>query len=304
MENLERVEARLEHVRSVEPILSALRTISLAAWRTALKERTALQRYRRGVSNVLSVLPPHLGAGWRARHEPSPEPAHILVTVVGSERGLCGRFNARVAERAVQYLAEESKGGVRVTLLSLGTRVTRILKRRRLNPDWSGTLSLTTLPPLSLSLDLTQQWLGRYEAGEITGVDLIHNDYRGMARYQPLATPLIPPQVSPEGQSAPGVSFGEDQEAPWPPSILETDPASLYDRVIEQWTATSLHGVLMASAAAEHSARSQLMEGATQNAERLIAELTMAIQTARQQQITREMQELAAGAGLVGRHQR
>jgi chemotaxis response regulator CheB len=50
----------------------------------------------------------------------------------------------------------------------------------------------------------------------------------------------------------------------------------------------------------ETVARFQLMEAATQNAERLIDELTLVVQTACQQAITQEMQELAAGAGLLG----
>jgi F0F1-type ATP synthase gamma subunit len=42
------------------------------------------------------------------------------------------------------------------------------------------------------------------------------------------------------------------------------------------------------------------MESATQNADRLIDELTLVIQTARQQAITQEMQELAIGASMIG----
>ncbi len=61
-----------------------------------------------------------------------------------------------------------------------------------------------------------------------------------------------------------------------------------------------LYGLLLDSAAAEHSTRYQLMESATQNAERLISELTRVVQTGRQKEITQEMQELAAGAGLIG----
>jgi F-type H+-transporting ATPase subunit gamma len=56
---------------------------------------------------------------------------------------------------------------------------------------------------------------------------------------------------------------------------------------------------LIDSATAEHSARYQIMENATQNAQRLIEELTLAVQNARKQAITQEMQELAAGAGLI-----
>jgi F-type H+-transporting ATPase subunit gamma len=61
-----------------------------------------------------------------------------------------------------------------------------------------------------------------------------------------------------------------------------------------------MYRVLLDSAAAEHSARFQLMEGAAQNSNRLINELTLALQSARQHAITSEMQELASGAGLLG----
>ena len=52
--------------------------------------------------------------------------------------------------------------------------------------------------------------------------------------------------------------------------------------------------------AAGHSTRHRLMEAATQNAKRLIDELTVSVQSARRQAITEEMQTLVAGAGLIG----
>jgi F-type H+-transporting ATPase subunit gamma len=82
--------------------------------------------------------------------------------------------------------------------------------------------------------------------------------------------------------------------------IIETDPLALYTRVVEQWASVQLYTLLLDSAAAEHAARYQLMEGAAQNAERLIEELTAELQAARRRAITQEMQELAAGAGLLG----
>jgi F-type H+-transporting ATPase subunit gamma len=105
-------------------------------------------------------------------------------------------------------------------------------------------------------------------------------------------TRLIPPPLHPQGPGSPG--------EPWPPPVIETDPLSLYARVVEQQTVLNLYGLLLDSAAAEHSTRFQLMEAATQNADQLIAELTLVVQTARQAEITQEMQELASGAGLIG----
>jgi F-type H+-transporting ATPase subunit gamma len=217
----------------------------------------------------------------------------VVALVVGSERGLCGRFNVAVAGRAERYLAEQTAAGAQVELAVLGARVRRVFQRRQQSLAWSGALSATALPPYTLAFDLTRRWLARYEERELDAVDLVYNAYCGMGCYEPTVTRLIPPQLPYED----GTSLSE----PWPPPIIETDPLGLYVRVVEQWAAVGLYGLLLDSAAAEHSTRYQLMEAASQNADRLIAELTLVIQTARQQAITQEMVELAAGAGLIGR---
>jgi F-type H+-transporting ATPase subunit gamma len=295
MEELERAQARLDHIRTVEPILSALRTISLGSWKATLKQRTSVQRYGERLTAILPLLAPHLPAGRRARRETGPTHSRVVALVVGSERGLCGRFNVAVVERAEQYLTEQEAAGAQVELVALGTRVRRIFQRRKRPLAWSGTLSITALPLFHLAFDLTRRWLVRYEERELDAVDLIYNAYHGTGHYEPTLVRLIPPQLPPDGQD----SLSE----PWPPPIIETDPLSLYARVVEQWAAFSLYGLLLDSAAAEHSTRYQLMESATRNADRLIEELTLAVQAARRHAITREMQELAAGAGLVSPRQ-
>lgn len=291
MEDLERTETRLDNIRTVEPILSALRTISLGSWQAALKRKDSVRRYEERLTAMLPALLPHVGP-------PSFPPiegdergeARVVALVIGSERGLCGRFNATVVERAERYLAEQTAAGAQVELMALGTRVRRILRRHQQPLAWSGALSVTALPPYRLAFDLTRRWLTRYEEREVDAVDLVYNAYRGSARYEPTVARLIPPTLpTPEADAL-----------PWPPPIIETGPLSLYARVVEQWATVSLYWLLLDSAAAEHSARFQLLEASTQNIERLIDELTLAVQTARQQEITQEMQELAAGAGLIG----
>ena len=85
----------------------------------------------------------------------------------------------------------------------------------------------------------------------------------------------------------------------WPPPIIETNPAQLFVRIYEQLAAIRLYDVLLQTKASIHSARFQMMEDSTKNAERLIEDLTVILQTERRQAITREMQELAVGAGLL-----
>jgi F-type H+-transporting ATPase subunit gamma len=292
MEELERAQARLDHIRTVEPILSALRTISLGSWKITLRQRNSVQRYGERLTAILPLLAPHLPAGRRARGETGPTSDRVVALVVGSERGLCGRFNVAAVERAEQYLTEQETAGAQVELTALGTRVRRIFQRRRRPLAWSGALSTATLPPFHLAFDLTRRWLARYEERELDAVDLIYNAYHGTGHFEPTVIRLIPPQLPPERQNT--------LREPWPPPIIETNPLSLYARVVEQWAAVRMYGLLLDSAAAEHSTRYQLMESATQNVDRLIEELTLAVQAARRYAITQEMQELAAGAGLIG----
>ena len=296
MEDLERAENRLDDIRAVEPILSALRTISLGSWQAALKRKDGVRRYAERLAATLPALLSHISP-------PSSPPMggkeggmRVVALVVGSERGLCGRFNAAVVECTERYLAEQETAGAQVELIVMGTRAARIFRRREAAPASSATLPVTGLPSYRLVFDLTRRWLARYEEHELDAVDLIHNAYHGTGRYEPAVVRLIPSTLP-----APGPPDGRRSlTEPWPSPIIETDPLSLYARVVEQLTAARLYELLLESAAAEHSARFQLMEGATQNAERLIEELTLTVQTARQQAITQEMQELAAGAGLIG----
>jgi F-type H+-transporting ATPase subunit gamma len=183
--------------------------------------------------------------------------------------------------------------------MTLGSRVRRALERRGHPLAWSDALSITALPSFDLAHDLARRWLTRHEARKVDAVDLVYNAYRGLGSYEPTVSRLIPPAAPPlSPPRAEGMKGGKI------PIIVETDPVSLFARVIEQLTATRLYALLLESAAAEHAARYELMGAATQNADRLIAELTLAIHTARQQAITQEMQELAAGAGMIGTRNR
>jgi F0F1-type ATP synthase gamma subunit len=73
----------------------------------------------------------------------------------------------------------------------------------------------------------------------------------------------------------------------------------LFLRTYEHIVAMRLYEALLHSKASIHSNRYQLMEESTKNADRILEELEILLQMERRQSITREMQELAIGAGLL-----
>ena len=305
----------MENVRAVGPILAALRTISLGSWQMALNRLRSLQGYSGRLLTLLPVLLPHIqtAAGATPRMfellrrrlsflykaAPAlPEQERVLTLVIGSERGLCGRYNATLVTRAEQYFAEMEQRGAALEVAALGSRIIRMFHRQKRALRWSQSLPVTRLPAFEMAFRLTRDWLRQYEAAEIDAVDVIYNTYDGVGRYTPTVSRLLPPELP----SADPLAL--DEERLTTPYIVETDPLSLYARIVEQWTAINVYTLLLTAAASEHSARFSLMESATQNVDRLVEELTQEVQSARRQAITTEMQELASSAGLLGNESR
>lgn len=298
MTDLDNVQTRLNNLRTVEPILGALRTISLGSWRTVSRRRAHVRAYAERLTAIIQTLLPVLpGATGRLSEddqaEAAPPARRILLVMLGSERGLCGRFNAAVVERANRYLAEA--GADRVETAILGARLARLYRRTGRVPAWTRPVPAASVFPFKMLFGLVRDWIARFESHSLDAVDVVYNAYRGPGAYTTTVARLLPCEI-PEMNTKPPES--------WPPPYIETGALGILARALEQWTALRFYELLIESAAAEHSTRYQLMDAATQNAKRLIEALTLEHQAARRQAITREMQELAAGAGLVGPQRR
>lgn len=290
VENVERTQERLENIRTAEPLLGALRTVSMGSWQAARKQKGSVQRYAARLEGLLPWLVPQLPARKSRRRRRERKVERVVALLLGSERGMCGRFNRAIVEYGDRYLDGQARAGLHVELWVVGSRAIRLLERTGRRLDWSEPLPATGLPPYRLADDLTRRWLARFEAGQIDQVDVLYNSYRGVGQYRPQEARLIPPRISLQAGDA---EF-------WPPPIVETDPVGLFAQIVRQLAAINLYGILLESATAEHSARYQLMEEATQNAERLVQELTQDLQAARRHAITQEMLQLVTGAGLLG----
>lgn len=286
MEAVERLTTRLNNVRAVEPILAALRTIALGNRLLAISKSRAVAEYRQELEQILALLGPGAPKGNLLSSQRQAQ-GRLILLVLGSERGLCGAFNDTVAVHAQEFLAQHSAEG-EVILTCLGRQAEKALRRYGRLPVWSGRLSGMALPPFEVASELTAQWLDAYEQGELSAVYVVHNVRRGMAAYAATTTRLLPLELS-----------AAAAEVEWPP-IIETDPAALRSRLARLWLAAAFYAIMLDSAAAEQSARYQLLEGAVQNAARIIEELKMSLQVARQEAITAEVQDLASGAGLIG----
>jgi F-type H+-transporting ATPase subunit gamma len=80
----------------------------------------------------------------------------------------------------------------------------------------------------------------------------------------------------------------------------EPDPEELLPQLIEEYVDLSVFRALLESAASEHGARMTAMRSAAENAQDMIADLTLEMNRVRQSEITQEILEVVAGAEALG----
>ena len=81
-------------------------------------------------------------------------------------------------------------------------------------------------------------------------------------------------------------------------TVYEPDSETVLSSIIPEYLGGVLYGALCECRASEQAARRTAMDSATQNAEDMIADLSLKFNQARQAAITQEITEIVAGSGM------
>lgn len=292
--NFEHAKSRLENISSIEPLLGALRTLSMGTWQMALNKITQIEGFEENFDNILAEILPSVKEARFDRRKTDEKPAQIADTIfliIGTERGLCGRFNEILIDNALNWIKDQEKSSYQIW--AMGSRLIRKLEQREIKFTWRQTLPASDLFSYEEAYFITQKWLDQFEDHAFNWLYVLNNQLETGSQYQFNSRQLLPFTVD-------DLPITQNQETKkWPPPIIETDPKGIYRRIIQNYIASSFYLSLLKSAAAEHAARFHLMEEAKENADDIIEELSQVINIERKKKITQQMQELAAGAGLL-----
>lgn len=300
MEDLERIKERLENIRSVEPIIASLRTISAGGWQAALRGLEASKLYAECLASVLAATRPHISSHFqkqKALPRPLPSqrvpPRRVLMLVIAAERGLCGAFNDVVLEGADRLVEQQKTRSQQVFVATLGHRAQLHFEAQGRELQASYALPVTHIAPYELVRDIAESLIELVESDVVDAIQVIYSPYKAALVLAPVSRQWLPFSATDSAQAISGA----------PPTatsiIVETDPDQLYETTIVEWAYAQLYQFVIESAASEQAARFRAMEAASSNLSRKIDELTLAYHTARQHAITMQMLDLVAGAGIL-----
>ncbi len=209
----------------------------------------------------------------------------VDLVFVTADKGLCGGFNMATI-KTVSKLAEEYESkGAKVRYRVAGRKGVDYFSFQ--GKELSQAVSdLSSAPDYDRASEFIADVVKDFQNGETDKVILIYNGFLNMLTQEIRVTELLP------------ISLENVESDKNETSMLEIEPDD-DEEVLEELTGKyidfNMYYSLIDSLAAEHSARMQAMEAATNNAKDRVNSLTIEYNKARQAAITTELIEIISG---------
>jgi len=207
-----------------------------------------------------------------------------LLIVIASDRGLAGAYNSNIFKRYVTELKSDRSEGDTTPTIAVGRKTAQFITRLKdaeLVSVYENVADSLDGGEMQSILDTARE---QFVSGEVDAVDIIFTQFMSSINQQVITKRLLPA----------GFDDVEVSDATRE-AVYEPSPEKVLDGVAVRLIQAQLYQALLDAKASEHSMRMLAMKNASDNAEDLVDDLTLAMNKARQGAITQELAEISGG---------
>ena len=291
MASLKEVRTRINSIKSTRKITSAMKMVASSKLHRAQQAIGNMRPYEKHLFEIMSGFLSKLENNIETRYSETREVRKVAIVAISSNSSLCGAFNTNVIKELKNTAAEYRAKGCEVEVYPIGRKVADAARKMGFKFE-SDHSALLEHPEYGSATILSEKLMTRFSIGEIDKVILIYQHFASTSRQEMRAETFLPINLQEIGTD----SKAAERKGKQLDFIIEPSVQSIVESLIP----TSLHfkifTALLDSLAAEHSARVMAMQVATDNADELIEQLTLAYNKARQQAITSELLDIMGGS--------
>jgi F-type H+-transporting ATPase subunit gamma len=294
MTSTQDLKRRVRSITNTRKLTRAMELVASARLRRAQTRIEALRPYADRMLELMGGVSQAAGAVRLPLLERRENIETVAIVPVTGDRGLAGAFNAQILRRSFALMREAQTAGQKVVFFSAGKKAASTLRFRRLEigQAWTG---FSDRPEYSDAQAMAHALAEAYTKGEVDRVVIVYNAF-----VSPLVQKVTVSDVLPIPQDVLQKPTEEETEVSGTPDfIYEPEPEEILARLLPVYVETELYRALLESAASEQGARMTAMRNASKSAGELIDNLTLAMNRARQAEITQEILEVVAGADAL-----
>jgi len=287
MANLKEIKRKISSVKGTQKTTRAMKLVSSAKLKRAEEVAKRSKVYASKLTELLNEIAQKMnkseGEIDNIFFKENPNPKTVDIVFVSADKGLCGGFNHQTIKRVTQLRKEYADCNIRLSGIGKkGIGFFRYNQIEMLNE----IEDLSANPNYERATEFISKLVEDYVQGKTDKIILVHNGYVNMITQEIVEQQLLP--VDSSAVNLDSVSMSELEVEP-------DDDDTLIDALVRRYINYSMYYALLNSLAAEHSARMQAMDAATNNAGEMVKKLTVAYNKARQEAITTELIEIISG---------
>jgi F-type H+-transporting ATPase subunit gamma len=294
MASVQELKRRVRSVTNTRKLTRAMELVASARLRRAQMRIEAMRPYADRMMELMSGTARAAGSVRLPLLQRRENVEAVAIVPITGDRGLAGAFNAQVLRRALALMREVERDGQQVRFYSSGRKAQSTLRFRRLALEhaWTG---FSDRPEYSDAQAMAHALSEAYVNGDVDRVLVVYNAF-----VSPLVQKVTVSEVLPIPEHLLTTEDEErEQDTLAGDFIYEPEPEQILERLLPVYVETELYRALLESAASEQGARMTAMRNASKAAGELIDNLTLAMNRARQAEITQEILEVVAGADAL-----
>lgn len=293
--NLKDIRKQITSVKNTQKTTKAMKLVSSSK----LKKAEELARRSRIYAKQLNAIFQNVMARIQLRgldsinsryfaQSKNREIKKLDIVFITADKGLCGGFNATTIKEVIRLMETYKQQGIKVRLRGIGKKGISFFAFNDIEV-LDKAVGLSSMPTFEKAVAFIDNVVDDFLNGVTDEVIIVHNGFKNMISQELERYAILPLTINTE--------HFEDI------STLNIEPENEEDAILDElarkYIQYNMYYALVDSLAAEHSARIQAMDAATNNAGDLVKSLTISLNKARQEAITTELVEINAGAEAI-----
>ena len=287
MAGAKEIRSKIASIKNTQKITKAMEMVAASKMRKAQDRMRTARPYAEKIRRIVGHLR-QVNLDYKHPFTLEREVKSVGIVIVSTDRGLCGGLNLNLFKQALHTIRDAQGKGQNVHLCLIGSKALQFFRRLNgVTVDGSVT-HLGDRPHVTDLIGATKVMLDAYRDAKVDRVVLVHNVFVNTMTQKPVTSQLLPLEDTDRSELPERWDY-----------LFEPDAVGILDGFLMRYVESQVFQGAVENVACEMAARMVAMKSATDNAGKLIDELRLIYNKARQAAITKELSEIVGGAAAV-----
>ncbi len=289
MPGIKEIRIKIASFKSTQKITKAMKMVAASKMRRAQERMSATRPYSEKIRRVIGHLR-HANPDYKHPFMVERPAKSVGFIVISTDRGLCGGLNVNLFKTTLAAIRDWQKQGAEVSMCLIGAKGVNFFRRLSNVKTLATVTHLGDRPHVADLIGTVKVMLDLYREGRLDRLYVVNNVLVNTMTQKPTVHQLLPVVTEEADESR--------LQKLWD-YIYEPSAIELLDGVLMRYIESQVYQGAVENVACEMAARMVAMQSATDNAGKLIEELQLIYNKARQASITKEISEIVGGAAAV-----